>query len=211
MLISYNINTLIGFLLSYRKHEKLIFQHINFSLKKSTTLLLQGKNGSGKSTLIYLISGLLTKYKNFGNIIWNNKLILGRALAELYTTRINYINNKNAIKKQLTVKENLFYWGKLYNSYNYINDILIRLKLQKLKNIPVTMLSLGQTRRLLLAKLLIINSPLWLLDEPTIGLDLNSIKVLETLIAEHQNDGGLIIIASHNNLKFKKNLISLKF
>lgn len=207
MLINYNNNSFIGFLLNYRIHNKFIFKNINFSLRKRGALILQGENGSGKSTLLRLIAGFLYQENHLNTLLWNSKYV--SSSWELHQTRLHYLSNENYLNLKLTVYENLLYWGKLYNSTKYLNDILILLKLYKYKDVMTSSLSLGQLKRVNFAKLLLINLTIWILDEPTIGLDINSIKFLEEMIQEHQMDSGIVFMASHVNLKLK-NGTSLK-
>ena len=214
-------NTFVAHALACRQNNRLIYKNMNFSLKKKGILILQGQNGTGKSTLLRVLAGFLRNYN--GTLLWNKKPLVDE-IWDSYATRVNYIGNKGGLKEHLTIKQNLLFWSKIYNSNfesksesksksksnYYIEEALIHLKLHNLKNMPIKVLSLGQRKRLLLAKLIIINTPIWLLDEPTSGLDQNSIILLENIINEHQVDGGLLLLAAHNNLKLS-NVFSLLF
>jgi heme exporter protein A len=204
-------NTFVAHALACRQNNRLIYKNMNFSLKKKGILILQGQNGTGKSTLLRVLAGFLRNYT--GTLLWNKKPLVDENW-DSYATRVNYIGNKGGVKEHLTIKQNLLFWSKLYNSKSksnyYIEEALIHLKLHNLKNMPIKLLSLGQRKRLLLGKLIIINTPVWLLDEPTSGLDQNSSILLENIINEHQLDGGMLLLAAHNNIKLA-NVFSLLF
>ncbi|QCE34102.1 heme ABC exporter ATP-binding protein CcmA [Acetobacteraceae bacterium] len=156
-----------------------IFRDFSLSLKKGQIIRLHGKNGSGKSTLLRVCAGL--KQIETGNI---------------YQAALPaWLGHNNGLKPSLTLFENLSF-PPIKDSQK-IEHILSTLALSTLQNKTVATFSSGQKRRAAFAKILLQNSPLWLLDEPETGLDNASQKILENEIKQHAQKGGAVIIATH--------------
>ena len=170
--------------------ERLIFSALSFTLPPGGALLLAGPNGSGKSTLLRLLAGLLRPAA--GTLIWNG----ADALADpaIHASRIGYLGHLDAIKPALTVAGNLRLFAPRASA---IAGALDALGLNALAGLPARMLSAGQRRRVALARLSLCPGPIWLLDEPTLGLDDASVARLETLAARHRAAGGMIVAATH--------------
>ena len=133
-------------------------------------LLLTGPNGSGKSTLLRLLAGLLRPAA--GTLTWDG----ADALADLpaHARRVAYVGHQDAVKPGLTAAENLRFAARLTGGD--VRDALAAVGLEELADLPARMLSAGQRRRLALARLVLSRAPLWLLDEPTLGLDAASVE-----------------------------------
>lgn len=198
-------NFLIGQALTYYISNNTIFRDISFSLQGGQALVLHGPNGSGKSTLLRALAGFV-KATDSGTLLCNdNSIFRNNVYLEFYRTRIHYLNEKIALKKTLTVKENLMFWQETLNSNSEALQYALKyFNLLEFLNLPVSCLSLGQIKRVVLARLLFSNAPLWLLDEPTIGLDEQNLLLLQKAIYNHQIDGGCTVIASHMNLNIFK-------
>jgi heme exporter protein A len=124
---------------------------------------------------------------------------------ELHAARTHYVGHHDAIKPVLSVAENLRFWARLHEPHaataaRAVDGALERFGLAHLRDVPGKMLSAGQKRRTNLARLLAAPSPLWLLDEPTTALDRGSIKVLETVMAEHRRMGGMVVLSTHQDV-----------
>lgn len=171
--------------------ERLVFRDVAFSLGAGGALLLTGPNGSGKSTLLRLLAGLLRPAA--GTLRWNGE----EALVDLPThaRRVGYVGHLDAIKPGLTAAENLAFSARL--SGGSVADALAALGLEELAEIPARMLSAGQRRRLALARLNLARAPLWLLDEPTLGLDSRSVERFGRAMEAHRAAGGVVIAATH--------------
>ncbi len=171
--------------------ERLVLRDLAFSLEAGGGLVLAGPNGSGKSTLLRLLTGLVRPAA--GRLLWNGQ----DALADLaeHAGRVAYVGHQDAVKPGLTVAENLRFAAAL--SGGRVEDALAALALERLADLPARMLSAGQKRRLALARLALTPAPLWLLDEPTLGLDTASIGRFGTLLAAHRDRGGLVVAATH--------------
>jgi heme exporter protein A len=171
--------------------ERLVLRDLDFSVPEGGALILAGPNGSGKSTLLRLLAGLVRPIA--GRLLWADE----DALADLpsHAARVAYIGHLDAVKPALTVTENLRFAAWLGGGI--VEDALAALGLTELAELPARMLSAGQKRRLALSRLALTNAPLWLLDEPTLGLDVASVARFGTLLAAHRARGGLIVAATH--------------
>jgi heme exporter protein A len=165
--------------------ERLVFRDIGFSLAAGAALLLRGPNGSGKSSLLRAIAGLTPLAA--GTLSWNGE----NALDDLPThaARIAWLGHLDAVKFALTVGEHVA-----------DDAALAAVALRSFKDLPAKLLSAGQKRRLALARIIASAAPLWLLDEPTNGLDTASIALLDSVFAKHRAKGGMIIASTHTPL-----------
>ena len=169
--------------------ERLVFSGLGFMVAEGGALLLTGPNGSGKSTLLRLISGLVRA--EAGRLLWRGQ----DALADLteHASRVAYLGHLDAVKPGLTVAENLCVWGR----GGAVAAALAIVGLTALAELPAKMLSAGQRRRLALARLAVRPAPIWLLDEPTLGLDTASVERFGAMLATHRAQGGVVLAATH--------------
>jgi len=182
--------------LSCRRGDRLIFQGLDFSMPPGGALLLLGRNGSGKSSLLRLLAGLLKPAS--GQLFWGDQALASER--EAHAGRLHYLGHQDAVKPVLTVEENLLFWARLHDPATPPERISLALdtfNLKLLAQTPGKLLSAGQTRRLALARLLAARAPLWLLDEPSVGLDHDSLGRLEQALAEHRAAGGLVALSTH--------------
>lgn len=171
--------------------ERLLFRDLGFSVPVGGALVLAGANGSGKSTLLRLLAGLVRPAA--GRLLWRDDDAL-TDLAE-HGRRVAYVGHLDAVKLGLTVAENLRFAANVAN--RPVAAALAPLALTALADLPARMLSAGQKRRLALSRLALSDAPLWLLDEPTLGLDTASIELFGALLAAHRAGGGLVVAATH--------------
>ncbi len=169
--------------------ERLVFAGISFALPPGGALLLEGPNGSGKSTLLRVLAGL--GRAEVGTVHWNGENALADRTA--HAARVAYLGHLDAIKPGLGVSENLTFWG----NPPAVAAALDGMGLGRLADLPARMLSAGQKRRLALTRLLLANAPIWLLDEPTLGLDAAAVARLGKVFAEHRGRGGVVLAATH--------------
>ena len=166
--------------------ERLVLRGVDLAVAPGDALLLLGANGSGKSTLLRVLAGL--KRPDVGRVTWH-----GVDLAEA-DAPVAYVGHLDAIKLALTVAENL----RLPAAGCEIGPALAAMDLERLRNLPARMLSAGQRRRLALARLVLAPAGgVWLLDEPTLGLDAASVERLGALLAAHRDRGGVVVTATH--------------
>jgi heme exporter protein A len=171
--------------------ERLVFRDLDFAIQPGGALVLAGPNGSGKSTLLRLLAGLVRPMA--GRLLWND----ADALSDLtgHARRVAYLGHQDAVKPGLTAAENLALPARLSGGSAPV--ALAALGLEALADLPARMLSAGQKRRLALARLALTKAPLWLLDEPTLGLDSAAIDRFGALLAGHRTAGGIVIAATH--------------
>jgi heme exporter protein A len=171
--------------------ERLVFRDLSLNVPAGGALVLAGPNGSGKSTLLRLLAGLVRPAA--GRLLWEG----ADAFADLvgHGRRVAYLGHQDAVKPGLTVTENLRFAASV--SGRPIATALAAVGLETLAELPARMLSAGQKRRLALSRLLLSTAPLWLLDEPTLGLDTASIDRFGGLLAHHRGGGGMVVAATH--------------
>ncbi|HEY3846185.1 MAG TPA: heme ABC exporter ATP-binding protein CcmA [Acetobacteraceae bacterium] len=174
--------------------ERLVFREVGFAIPAGGALLLLGPNGSGKSTLLRLLAGL--KRPDAGTITWDGEDIAIDPGS--HASQVAYVGHLDAVKPGLTTAENLV-WDARLGGGN-VDAALAALDLAPLAAIPARMLSAGQRRRLALARLALTRAPLWLLDEPTIGLDAAAIDKFGAMLVSHRARGGVIVAATHVTL-----------
>ncbi len=181
--------------LSCIRDDRVLFEGLDFCLKNGQVLLLEGKNGSGKTSLLRIICGF--REQDEGEMHWCGTAVKD---SEFYA-EMAYVGHLDGVKKELTVIENLKMSLALSQSGEYsIEQALEKVKLGGYDNSLVQSLSAGQKRRLSLARLLITQKSLWVLDEPFTSIDKEGIKLIESLMHEHIGRGGLIILTSHHDL-----------
>ena len=169
--------------------ERLVLRDVAFAVPAGGALLLTGPNGAGKSTLLRLVAGLVRAAA--GRLLWRGE----DALADLATHggRVGFLGHLDGIKAGLTAAENLRLWG----DRGAVRTALDAAGLDGLADLPARMLSAGQRRRLALARLGLRRAPLWLLDEPTLGLDAEAVARFGAQLAEHRATGGVVVAATH--------------
>ena len=184
--------------------NKTILSDINFAANKSEIIVITGPNGIGKSTMLKTILGLLPLLS--GSITINDRDYT--ADPESRKEQLNFIGHKNALNENFTIFENLQYWQNFFASEKI--DIYTLMDFWGIPNIKLSACSEGQKKKTALARLSIIGRDIWLLDEPANNLDLLGQKKLVQIVKEHQINGGISIISTHNPALFKtKKVIEL--
>jgi heme exporter protein A len=169
-----------------------IFSGIDFIVADGEALIVTGPNGSGKSTLLRIIAGLLPVAEGSIRLEGSDKQ------APNPTAACHYLGHENGMKSALSVAENLGFWQNFNDAPALgIGEALEAVGLETVAHLPYGYLSTGQRRRIAIARLLLNFRPLWLLDEPTAGLDRRSEERFAGLMAEHLREGGMIVVATH--------------
>lgn len=175
-----------------------VFAGVDFSLKKGDVLALHGPNGSGKSTLMRLLAGFLAPA--MGEIRWDGTDI--RSDLAAHRARLHYVGHADGIKNLLSVRENIAFTCALTGAgIGALDRALETFDLESLIDTPGRFLSSGQRRRLSLARLVAGERPIWLLDEPGVGLDMENRGRLERAIDRHRSSGGITIMATHGDVR----------
>ena len=166
-----------------------VFSNQNFSLGSGELLQLTGPNGAGKSSLLRLLASLSEPS--------HGKISLEGGAPDLTPgQQAHYIAHNDASKSALTVTENLKFWRDFMGGGDLMRA-LQAVNLSALADYPMALLSAGQKRRLALARLALVPRAIWLLDEPSVGLDEASQKLLVALMNGHLREGGLIVATTH--------------
>lgn len=188
--------TFEGRSLQCRRGGRDVFAGLDFALAPGGALLLTGPNGSGKSSLLRLMAGLLRPAG--GKLLWDSRPVAEQA--ETHAARLHYLGHLDAVKPVLSVAENLRFWAALRGGTARLEAALDAFALTELAAVPGRLLSAGQRRRLALARLVAAPAELWLLDEPSVGLDHASVGRLSAAIAAHRASGGRVVVATHTAL-----------
>ena len=175
-------------------------KNLNFEINKGSITGLLGPNGCGKTTTIGMILGLIRPTR--GEVLINNKDIEIEKNRISVLEKMNFISPYVELPKKLSVKENLIVYGKMYevkNLQNRINTLSNDLNLENFLNKKTGELSSGQKNRVSLAKSLINNPEILLLDEPTASLDPDTGDYVRSYIENYaKKNNTTILLASHN-------------
>ena len=190
--------------LSKNYKSKEAVRNISFKINENETIGLLGPNGCGKTTTIGMILGLLKP--SSGKILINGMDIEKNKISILH--KLNFISPYIELPKKLKVKQNLIIYGKLYNIKNlndHINYLAEKLRLTELLNKVTGELSSGQKNRVSLAKALINNPSVLLLDEPTASLDPETGDFVRTFLENYKKENKIsVLLASHNMEEVKR-------
>lgn len=176
-----------------------MFSALSFTVEPGTLLHVRGRNGSGKTTLLRALCGLLMP--ETGEIRWNGEDI--RRLDDDYHRDMLYFGHLNGIKQDLSGIENLRVAATLDGDLpdeTQLWEALEQMGLQGFEDLPTKVLSQGQKKRVALARLLLSQAPLWILDEPFTALDTDAVDLLQMLIARHIDDDGMVILTTHQEV-----------
>ena len=161
-----------------------LLEGVGFALEAGQALVLRGPNGCGKTTLLRVMAGL-------------QPALAGEVTAP--PDAIAYAAHADGIKATLSVTENLRFWSEIYGSGG-VDAALERMNLRALAGRAAQNLSAGQKRRLGLARLLVTGRPIWVLDEPTVSLDADSVALFGEVMRAHLAGGGMALMATHIDL-----------
>ena len=187
-----------------------ILADISFSAGPGEAIQFFGRNGCGKSTLLQALAGLLSIAS--GQLIWTC------GAAQRPSTlppegSVSFVGHQAPFKAALSGRENIAFWSRTYNAApdpGHETDTAIdRAGLRAVAQAPVAQYSAGQKRRLDLARVILANRPVWILDEPTAALDQSGAELWVKEISAHQASGGMVLIASHERLQLQSRNIHL--
>ena len=195
--------------LCVKRSGRMVFTGLNASVTAGEVLILKGKNGSGKSTLLRLLAGFLPA--SDGEIHWQGENAL--ADKELLTVDLIYLGHAFALKNNFTLYENLISWGDITLGYRLDENSVMKaaeaFNMGELLHEPVQYFSSGQRHRAGLIRFALSGKIIWLMDEPTVGLDAESRIVLDGLIQGHIDTGGIVIAATHDPLGVEGSILDM--
>nr|WP_321986222.1 heme ABC exporter ATP-binding protein CcmA [uncultured Lichenicoccus sp.] len=171
--------------------ERLVLDGVDLECAAGGAVLLTGPNGAGKSTLLRVLAGL--RPPDAGSLLWDGAPVADDPLT--HAGRVAYLGHQDALKPGLTLEENLRLACILGGGG--LEAALAAVDLARLRQLPARMLSAGQKRRAALARVLLLRASLWLLDEPSLGLDRHAVALLGELLAAHRAAGGLVVATTH--------------
>lgn len=166
--------------------QRLLFEELCFDVEAGEMLQIRGPNGAGKTTLLRILCGLYAEFE--GDISWQ---------LEKYPL---YLGHKPGVKDLLTAAENLSWLCGLYQtpvSAAQVAEVLVQVGLGGYEHITCGNMSEGQRKRVNLARFYLLDSPVWLLDEPFSAIDDRGIEKFQALMSEHVERGGSILFTSH--------------
>lgn len=170
-----------------------VLEGVSLSLSAGHALALRGSNGSGKTTLLRTLAGL--------------QPVAGGSI-KAAPDIVAYAAHADGLKATLSVRENLSFWARVFGQKD-ISHAIEAFDLDTLIDRRAAELSAGQKRRLGLARLLVTGRRVWILDEPTVSLDVAGIDLFAAAVRAHLAHGGAAVIATHTDLGFETDTLDL--
>lgn len=172
-----------------------LFSDLSFEVNSSNILRITGPNGSGKTSLLKILAGLNASEN--GTVYLNDFNVNSYE----YQQHVFYLGHSQALSSELSVIENLEFLMSLKDTVDrkVLTESLVKIGLQGYRDEYCSKLSAGQKRRVILAGLFISNANVWLLDEPFTALDSEGIRIVEKLIKEHCDAGGICLFTTHQD------------
>ena len=189
--------------------DRRLFEDLSFTLNAGELLYLRGHNGSGKTSLMNCLCGLIAAES--GEIRFNGKST--RAEYDEFCRELLYIGHKSGTKDDLTATENLRFCqqlGRAPVSVDAADSALARMGLRGFEDLPTRTLSQGQRRRVALARLLLSDARLWVLDEPFTALDVDAVEQLRDTLRAHLDGGGLVVLSTHQDVDISERVVELQ-
>lgn len=178
------------------RDDRLLFESLDLTVRPGDLVRLEGPNGAGKTTLIRILAGLFPPTS--GQVRWRGRSVSSNA--ECYHGDMLYLGHRAGIKGLLTPLENLRALEGARRGYDSARclNALEQVGLAGFEDIPCKQLSAGQQRRVGLARLLLSDEPLWLLDEIFTAIDRDGVAALEALLVERVRMGGIVVMTTHH-------------
>ncbi|MCS0180152.1 cytochrome c biogenesis heme-transporting ATPase CcmA [Vibrio alginolyticus] len=181
------------------RDERVLFENLQFEIKPGELVQIEGRNGTGKTTLLRIVTGLGDREE--GVIKWKGEEV--EKSRDVFHQDLLFLGHQTGVKRELTALENLRFYQSIQNNRSSDEEIFIALTqvgLAGREDVPIAQLSAGQQRRVALARLWLSKQILWILDEPLTAIDKQGVKVLESLFASHVDNGGIVVLTTHQDM-----------
>ncbi|EMK8249613.1 cytochrome c biogenesis heme-transporting ATPase CcmA [Escherichia coli] len=184
------------------RDERTLFSGLSFTLNAGEWVQITGSNGAGKTTLLRLLTGL--SRPDAGEVLWQGQPL--HQVRDSYHQNLLWIGHQPGIKTRLTALENLHFYHRDGDTAQCL-EALAQAGLAGFEDIPVNQLSAGQQRRVALARLWLTRATLWILDEPFTAIDVNGVDRLTQRMAQQTEQGGIVILTTHQPLNVAESKI----
>ena len=184
------------------RDERTLFSGLSFTLNAGEWVQITGSNGAGKTTLLRLLTGL--SRPDAGDVLWQGQPL--HQVRDSYHQNLLWIGHQPGIKTRLTALENLHFYHRDGDTAQCL-EALAQAGLAGFEDIPVNQLSAGQQRRVALARLWLTRATLWILDEPFTAIDVNGVDRLTQRMAQHTEQGGILILTTRQPLNVAESKI----
>ncbi|WP_215410338.1 cytochrome c biogenesis heme-transporting ATPase CcmA [Escherichia coli] len=184
------------------RDERTLFSGLSFTLNAGEWVQITGSNGAGKTTLLRLLTGL--SRPDAGEVLWQGQPL--HQVRDSYHQNLLWIGHQPGIKTRLTALENLHFYHRDGDTAQCL-EALAQAGLAGFEDIPVNQLSAGQQRRVALARLWLTRATLWILDEPFTAIDVNGVDRLTQRMAQRTEQGGIVILTTHQPLNVAESKI----
>ena len=184
------------------RDERTLFSGLSFTLNAGEWVQITGSNGAGKTTLLRLLTGL--SRPDAGEVLWQGQPL--HQVRDSYHQNLLWIGHQPGIKTRLTALENLHFYHRDGDTAQCL-EALAQAGLAGFEDIPVNQLSAGQQRRVALARLWLTRATLWILDEPFTAIYVNGVDRLTQRMAQHTEQGGIVILTTHHPLNVAESKI----
>ena len=181
------------------RDDRVLFENLQFEIKPGELVQIEGRNGTGKTTLLRIVTGLGDREE--GIIKWKGEEV--EKSRDVFHQDLLFLGHQTGVKRELTALENLRFYQSIQNNRSSDEEIftaLTQVGLAGREDVPVAQLSAGQQRRVALARLWLSKQILWILDEPLTAIDKQGVKVLESLFASHADNGGIVVLTTHQDM-----------
>jgi len=181
------------------REERILFENLSLSICPGDIVQIEGANGSGKTSLLRILAGLSQPYE--GNVYFQDKAI--SQTRELFYQNLLFLGHLPGVKDEMSAQENLEFNLALHGlDKKSAEATLNTVDLLGFEDALASQLSAGQHRRIALARLWQSQAPIWILDEPFTAIDKLGVAKLEQLFLQHANNGGCVILTTHQDLTF---------